>query len=212
MQFIAIDTETSGLNKKKCQVLEFGAVLVDTDRKEPIKATFRALFLHDTIMGEPYALNMNKALIAEISDTQEKLKNGFKFPNYSAREFECFLVSNSELDYGDNHNCFNKSFDAAFNYWLTENGVDIPSRLNLAGKNIAMFDLPFLETHNITLNSRHRFLDPAILYTDLKTDKVMPDLKTCLQRAGLPDTVSHTAVDDAMAVAKLICGKLLSTN
>ncbi len=58
--------------------------------------------------------------------------------------------------------------------------------VNVAGKNFSGFDRPFLEQLG-GFRFRHRVLDPAMLYAK-PDDKQLPDLKTCLERAGLPRT------------------------
>jgi hypothetical protein len=50
----------------------------------------------------------------------------------------------------------------------------------------------------------HRCLDPAILYFDPLLDSQLPDLKTCKERAGVPNPVSHEALADAMDVVHLL--------
>ena len=210
MKFISIDTETTGLDHNKCQVLEFGAVLVDTARKEPIRATFRALFLHDTITGEPYALNMNSSLIEEIVNALSARR--YEDTGFVTAQYKCCILPDIKLGLKtpveQNPNNFNISFNRNFQNWLRLNNEDNTIRRNLAGKNLAMFDLPFLRKHNIDMNGRHRLIDPSILYADWDKDEALPDLKTCLERAGLNPVVSHTAVDDALQVANLILAKI----
>ncbi len=52
---ISIDIETTGLNPQFCQILEFAAVLGDK--------SFRRIFKHKPIIGEPRALEMHKELL-----------------------------------------------------------------------------------------------------------------------------------------------------
>ena len=49
----------------------------------------------------------------------------------------------------------------------------------------------------------HRTLDPAVLFWEANDEK-LPDSKTCYERAGLDGKVAHTAVEDALAVVRLI--------
>jgi len=51
---------------------------------------------------------------------------------------------------------------------------------------------------------RHRVLDPASLYFDPKIDAALPDMKTCMERAGIEGEVAHTAVHDAKVVIDLL--------
>jgi oligoribonuclease (3'-5' exoribonuclease) len=66
--YLSIDIETTGLNPDTCQVLEIAAVL-DVRKLSVMKCPyFRSYVVHDTIVGEPYALAMNQKLLYEIAD------------------------------------------------------------------------------------------------------------------------------------------------
>ena len=81
-----------------------------------------------------------------------------------------------------------------------------------AGKNVAGFDMRFLNTKIKNwgqISFLSRTLDPAVLYLDYKNDKELPDLKTCMDRANIGGEVSHTALEDALVVVKLLRHKLL---
>jgi hypothetical protein len=103
----------------------------------------------------------------------------------------------------------------ALQNFLSGNGVEEKYgkyKITPAGKNAAMFDLPFLKEKINDFGNvifLHRVLDPAVLYFDPKTDKVLPDSKLCMERAGIAGEVAHTALEDALAVVKLIRYKLL---
>jgi DNA polymerase III epsilon subunit-like protein len=45
------------------------------------------------------------------------------------------------------------------------------------------------------------------LYFDLENDDSLPDMKTCMQRAGIDGEVAHTAMEDALVVVKLLRNK-----
>jgi hypothetical protein len=80
----------------------------------------------------------------------------------------------------------------------------------IAGKNVAGFDLPFLNTCIPDwkyIKFHHRVIDPGMLYFNPKTDMVPPDLKECKKRAGLPEIVTHEALDDAWDVIQLVRAK-----
>lgn len=76
-------------------------------------------------------------------------------------------------------------------------------KITLAGKNVASFDWPFLKRFGAPFNVRHRMIDPAMFYMRAD-DAEVPNLQTCLIRAGLPDAVEHRAVADAEQVCRLI--------
>lgn len=88
--------------------------------------------------------------------------------------------------------------------------------ITVAGKNPGSLDIPFLEEAGAfaakrsekRVRFRHRVLDPAVLYFDPSSDEELPDLATCKKRAGLSETVAHTAVSDALDVVQLVRHKL----
>jgi len=111
------------------------------------------------------------------------------------------LLRQIESGYGNPVSIINAYY--LFSDWLQQHGVE--GRLVAAGKNVASFDLAWLRHHCRPWADRfhYRTLDPTIAYT-LPTDTVPPDLGTCLSRAGLPARVTHNALSDAEAVARLI--------
>ena len=75
-----------------------------------------------------------------------------------------------------------------------------------AGKNFASFDRQFLKRlpeFEKLVKLHHRTLDPAMLYWQVGDEK-LPDSKTCYERAGMDPKVAHTALEDALAVVRLI--------
>jgi DNA polymerase III alpha subunit (gram-positive type) len=201
MTFLSIDIETTGLDRLKDQILEFGAVLAKTDNGGEIVDTFRAVFVYEHLQGNPFAINMNRALIEEMLRHEKYAKNNNDpdFENYNDNNINSPIMrANNVYDLA--------GFWTIFNPWLRKHGLD-NERLNLAGKNLATFDLPFLMAKHITIEYSNRIIDPAILYYQ-EGDKRLPDLQTCMDRAGIEHQVSHTAVDDAMMVAKLVIHRL----
>ena len=192
MKFLSIDIETTGLDPQNNQILEFGAIAIDTSYPtDPYIAEFRAVFIHQELTGNPIALTMNAELINEIN-TVLKTKDF----NYDLRQdtLSGIYVRNAE------------EFQSYFDEWL--GSIGFTERLTLAGKNLASFDLKFLEAAGIKIKYRHRMIDPAILYVDWEKDETLPDLQQCLDRAGFVKGVSHTSIDDAMDVAELVLKKI----
>ncbi len=192
MKFLSIDIETTGLDPQKNQILEFGAIAIDTSYPTvPYIANFRAVFIHQELTGNPIALTMNAELINEIN-TVLKTKDF----NYDLRQntLNGIYVRNAE------------EFQSYFDEWLES--INFTERLTLAGKNLASFDLKFIEAAGIKIKYRHRMIDPAILYVDWTTDETLPDLQQCLDRAGIVKSVEHTSIADAMDVAELVLKKI----
>jgi len=85
MKVLLLDTETTGIDREKNNVLEFGAVLYDPqavhsfeDLTNSPKITI--LITRPAINGSFYAMNMNSAILSEILDlcTEHKISNEYK--------------------------------------------------------------------------------------------------------------------------------------
>lgn len=182
MNYISIDLETTGLNPGTCQILQFAAVS-DSFSRPLDKAPILNLLLNaDTYSGEPYALSMH----SEIFKLLAKQKLGFT----TLRGRGAQIIKSTNLI-------------ETFIYWLTNCGW--PSqKIVCAGKNFATFDLQFLQRYGWDrANMSHRVIDVGSLYL-CQTDIEPPSTEECLGRAGLPETVTHDAVDDALQVCQLI--------
>lgn len=196
MKYVSIDIETCGLNKKKCDIIQFAATIDDLSDVKPLDRlpTFQAHFIKNNYKGEPFALSMHQAIFKKIALA-------------SQRRVE-------ENEFGDKFMKI-KDLPIAFKNFLTGNGFEEDKwgkiRVNVAGKNVAMFDMPFLN-ENIKdwkgVSFLHRVIDPAILYYQ-PGDVCLPDSKLCMERAGLAGEVAHTALEDTLMVVKLIRHKLL---
>ena len=196
MIYISIDLETTGLDAENCQILEFGAVLEDTNNILPLLElpTYHAYVKHPdgNISGNIFALNLNAGII-------EKLKN--------------------EKDLKDEYNYV--PVDALaddFLAWLKIQGLEIKTKghgvdmiyyttITVAGKNFAGFDRKFINKvpgFSKKIRIRQRVIDPAVLFVDWKDDECLPSLDECKEKAGIDGAVTHLAVDDAMDVIKLL--------
>jgi DNA polymerase III epsilon subunit-like protein len=160
MKYVSIDIETTGLNPKTCQILEFAAV---ADGKEP----FHYYIKHDYLSGDPYALQLNASILVSP---------------------EPWIPQDQLLP--------------LFVHWLDSEN----SKVVAAGKNFGSFDLNFLLADNPEWGKlfNHAYLDPGPLYYDPTIDTKVPNLTTCLERAGLHSTSLHTAIGDALDVQRLL--------
>lgn len=196
MVYISIDLETTGLDWDNNQVIEFGAVLEDTNNILPLDQlpTYHAYIKHPggNLFGNIFALNLNAGII-------EKLKN--------------------ERDYKDEYNYVKVDALADdFLSWLKVQGLEIKEKtwndkatfsctINVAGKNFNGFDRHFLDRipgFSDKIRMRTRVIDPAVLHVDWHNDDTLPSLDGCLQSAGVEGYVTHLAVDDAMDVIKVL--------
>ena len=191
MKFVSIDIETSGLDPDTYQVLEFAAVLVDTDLpfSRSVLPTFSAIVVHQDIEGQPAALAMNAELIKKIADAlmpDGNIKPTCALPDY----------------------CEPEELASQFRRWLQINGVSKPT---YAGKNVAGFDLPFLRNlpdWKRLIEGHHRVLDPGSMYAEPKHEyvpglrEIMESIpKSYLHDRGFYGLTPHTALDDALMVA-----------
>jgi len=193
-RYVSIDIETTGLDPDTCQVLEIGAVIDDWETPVAGLPIFHCFIQHEEYRGQPYALFRNSRIF-EILASGDYVE--------SSRRVHSFGI--------DRTNYFLKPKEVAkrFQEWLKENKIPDNDRITVAGKNFGSFDLQFLkrlpESDLLISRIRHRNIDPAIFYWNPEIDgSKLPDLKTCLERAGIESTVRHEAVDDARQVIKLI--------
>lgn len=185
MQYISVDIETTGLNPEICKIIQFAAVI---DNGAPLEELPRfeklLLQLNGVYPFNLQALEMNRNIVAKISEIQSKIKDK-----------QTQLLSNWCYDYElvDHFLCF-----------IARHGLK-HEKITFAGKNFANFDLRFLEKLPgwCKVNMHHRIIDPGSMFM-LPTDPGLPDLKTCLERCGLPNAIAHNALDDALQVVQVI--------
>jgi len=201
MFYLSIDTETTGLDPKTCQLLEFSAVVEQSHNIRPLDELprFNAMFKHATITGDQYALNLNANLIHNIKEG-----NGNIYTLADAGEYDRF--------YDDFHKFLNTY------YFVEENKQ---KSVLLAGKNVIAFDIPFINKtlmlfaknviYPYQVKVMHRAIDPAILYTNFAKDVALPSSDECIRRYKKyfdDDSIDllqrHTATDDALIVIQLL--------
>lgn len=186
MKYVSIDLETTGLNENVCQIIEIGAVIDDSWNHAPIEQlpTFHCYVINEiavgnnmqqVLTGEPYALGMH-------SDLLKKLHHQPEGNRYIPKE----------------------EVAGQFQDWLSKHFKG--EKVTVAGKNFMGFDMQFLKKlPNFDVSQfNHRNIDPAMLYWDIQRDEKIPNLKTCMERAGLEGKVAHTALEDALVVVKLL--------
>lgn len=208
-QYLSIDIETTGLpSEGPVRIVEV-AVVVDAfdggrfDRPEdPYRISF---YVHPSDAPPSYVWD-NAQLVAHKMHEGSGLKSSWwRAPQeiagmwYGLRSPGGFAVLDS-------------SVGRVICGWLQSIGFlddeeTGPYRVNLAGKNVAAFDLPLLR--ELTdwdghLVGRHRIMDPGPLYLRPREDHALPNQTQCLQRAGMEDLVAHTALQDAWQVVWLL--------
>ena len=222
MIYISIDTETTGLNPETCQLLSFGAIVEDTEKKLPFEEIpkFHCAILRgqrDILQGELYALNMNRDLIEKITyystaeDQDEKndlvQMTGMQFLREEevVKAFFHFLIDagaiTPEFDYMKMVEVVNGK-----TYPMLTTKMK-PFHLNVAGKNFHSGDQAYIERlprWKQIFRIRHRHIDPSVLFVDWKNDESMPNLGVCKERAKVDGVVTHDALEDAWDVVQLL--------
>jgi len=184
MRYVSIDTETTALKPQEGGILSFGAVIEDTNKSLPLDELPRFhvyVKQEEPIQGSYFALQMNHEILKAIAtkDTSIPIVN-----KYDVKEsFHKFLIDNG--------------FEANEKGRIT---------ITAAGKNFAGFDKPFINCMFVKdkVRFRQRTMDPTMLYFDSSLDEVLPDLKTCKERAGIKGEVTHDALDDALDVVAVL--------
>jgi len=187
MHLLSVDLETTGLNGNTDQILEIACVTSDLTDPEDKRYAWRRLVCHSAYQGSAFALAMNSQLLYEI-DAAEKSKDVTG---------TSIIVTLEEL------------VPELLKFISCLPFIETCKRLTLTGKNVGSFDLSFLRmvpgfNENFQLMKLgHRCMDPGPLYFR-PGDLEMPDLKTCLFRAGFEEQVMHRALDDAHAVLNVV--------
>lgn len=192
-RYISIDLETTGLDPEKCQILEIGAVIDDWESPIMELPTFHCFVKREEYRGEPYALWLNSRIFGILANPGSITPVHYELED-RVTQHDYIYDSDNVIDH--------------FVEWLRSNNMTGKEHITVAGKNFGSFDLQFLkrlpEWSRVT-KFRHRYIDPGNLYWDPNKDgSRLPDLITCLKRAGIKEIVNHTAVGDARQVIKLI--------
>lgn len=185
MKYVSIDIETTGLDPENHQILSFGAIIEDTDKPE---------------LGFEEVPKFYKVFLNE-------LKSGAD-PYALSMNKEALM----EISERGGNSIYFEYFTHEFKDFLEDKGFDLSKPLNLAGKNIATFDLKFLERNWWNLDQHghpmfeyySRILDPAILCVDWGKDDKLPSLHQCKERCGIKGEVSHHALSDAWDVIQIL--------
>jgi oligoribonuclease len=200
MKYVSIDIETTGLDENQNQIIEFGAIIEDSNDPKSYEDSkkFRRIVLarDGKYVFSSMAAKMNVGLIALIA----KIESGVdpQFPTSDKN------LTNAAI--------FSDDLIADFKTWLfvngfTENGKGV-LEVVAAGKNFASFDRKFIqstpeyETYGIRFH--HRSIDPSGYYIDWNNDTAPPSTEKCKERAGLTGEVKHEALADAWDVIQLL--------
>lgn len=205
-KYVSIDIETSGLDPENCQILEFGAIVEDTEKKLSFDEIpkFKKVIYHEEIKGNAFALNMNARLLKILADYQSKYDK-FNARKITLEELKSFAKENNITTLKGLVTDFYSFLEPHFN-----NGVDWGAdkiEINVAGKNFGMFDYNFIKKVpdiDRLVRFRSRVLDPAILCVDWKNDSSLPGLLECKKRQNIEGIVTHDSIEDAWDVIQVL--------
>lgn len=195
LKYVSIDIETTGLDPLTCSVLEFGAILEDTENpagRENLP-TFHKYLWRSVYAGEPFALAMNANIFWKMIELRKTEGVG------GEDAYDKTLIAPDFLWLHFKHWIFQNK-----NLWPEGSFINKQPTLVVAGKNVAGFDIPFVKLLPNMPKFHHRVIDPGMMYFDPRNDNVPPDLKECKKRAKLSEHVSHEALDDAWDVIQLV--------
>lgn len=212
VKYISLDTETTGLDPNTSELLEVGLVIFDSEVPfvQTSENSLRIVLVKENIKGNLFAINMNINLLKEMlrvipdfNDNENKSIIEDVQPNLTTWyvDLRPKNILDSLYQYEDHENLDTLKYKLV--EFLSKAKVD--GKLNIAGKNFANFDKGFLSKYNCFKTSilnrmRHRVLDVGSMFVTSE-DSCIPDLNTCLKRAGINEEVPHCAVDDARLVA-----------
>lgn len=204
MKYVSMDTETTGLNTEKDIILQIGAVIDDTKWWVPGPdfvavedlPSIKMNLLHDRITGQITALAMNGWILSQMREYNDAKSKEQK--EEVVAKYGYFIEQHLAAEHMGK---FLKSH-------LPINNYDKPIHINVAGKNFGTYDWPMLKRlpkweNNIIM--RQRIMDPSILWWDPQLDgESLPNLATCMERAGIEPHVTHDALEDSRDVVRCV--------
>lgn len=238
MRYVSIDTETTGVDYTKNQLLSIGAVIEDTNNQVEVDQLPKLEMVVDLdhIIGHPTALSMNSQLLKIISQYkslpasplekfhyEKQIGKKIVKPHEVAPYFFYWLLKNgfeSNITLDDLQHEVQPFAALLPNYTieLTEENKELIKsnikKINViaAGKNFSAFDKQFLNQlplFNQLISIKARAIDPGTLFIDWENDEYPPGLLECKKRAGIKNPeVIHNAVNDATDVIKCIRYKI----
>jgi len=191
MIYISIDIEATSIYPERGQIVEFAAIIEDTKKKLPFEEIpkFTKIIKSDSYKCDIFPIQMHKRIWDKLNLVNSMTKEEQRENN---------VIEVSELA-------------EAFFFFLHENGLGDKKyiKINVAGKNVAGFDLKWINHHvprwREFIQVRQRVLDPAILYWEPLLDEELPNLEKCKEKAGIENiAVSHDALEDAWDVIQVL--------
>jgi hypothetical protein len=189
MNLVYLDIETTGLDTNAHQIVEIGAIAdggLLWDKPIDQLPQFQCFVRHAMYHVDPYC-------IPAMAQRADALKTK-GLPVMEALESLIVWMQKA--------------------FWDSRDLAKGDQTVVLCGKNVGSFDYQFFKPLGIGCKMReyglklsHRFFDVGSMMVnivDIKSGVDMPQLSECLGRLGLPNHVPHTALEDALLVAKCV--------
>ena len=215
MLYFSLDLETAGVTPKRPEgILMASFVFEDTSSQVPVDQLphFTCLIDHGPLLPGPFglvAMAMNAWIAVAMEYAKKKKKEGDRFSPASFRKMMLGLnVPEATVDRGcaggESYPLLTMAEFIDSTHAFFDKHVGMGKHVNVAGKNVASFDLNFLPS-SLTERIRGRVLDPGPRYWDATEDgDTVPGFDKVLARAGLAEAVSHDALADARAVISVL--------
>ncbi len=183
MHAVSIDIETTGLEPRIHGIVQIGACVFDMHSPQIFPETFTVDISPDGLVWTNYCLELHKDWIADMLK-KERLPSQEEAVGQLIAWYRLMSAKYSPDGKG----------------------------LTVVGKNFGRFDWRFLNEHGLADTVMPvRSADPSILFLN-RDDSRLPDLPTCLKRAGLQKVVAHTALEDAIDVARCVQAGLVAND
>jgi hypothetical protein len=192
--YVSVDLETTGLPEEEAQILQISLV-VEGCRNVPVNSLSHATFFIDNgaiLTGNHYALSLNKWILDEI--LKHRQKKPTMHPVLTISEAQ-EMFKNSVKGVLDSINIERK-----------EKKLKSLTRLQMAGKNVAGFDIPMLKGNGFDVSLfTHRVIDPGPMFFHIfgyvpSLDEIKQKYSDRFDVAG----VTHDAYQDALDVVTSI--------
>jgi len=183
MKYVSIDIETTGIEVSESQIIEFAAIIEDSNDIKEFKdlPKYTKIVLHDKVIGTPYAINLNARIFKAIAENDMS----YQYVKYEYLAFDFFNWIKTYIK-------------------PNENGI---ITFNAAGKNIGSFDLQHIKNipnWNLYFKVRHRCIDPGTLFIDWINDETVPSTEDIEKRSGIKIQNFHHALYDAWNVIQVL--------
>lgn len=202
MRYVSLDIETTCIvPKNPNRILQLAMVAEDSEVDTPLEELpfFSAIIIPSgEISGSPTALAMNAWIFVAIEMSRSKMK-----PEEFIKRYEELGIPRETLQRAAaalKTNFFGNLDVVVYsaNEWL-DRIFGERDHINVAGKNVAGFDIPFLPP-TLTDRFRHRCIDPGSVFIDWKA-KSVPGSGDIAKKCG-SSNVSHDAYGDAIDVIR----------